>query len=138
MNPENEKPLQRTEALALSPDLAVVRPEITGEIRRDASGRFVPGCSGNPQGRPRGSLTRPFTDLCCEIFEENREAIKQQIIRTLTSPGIAGVVLLRLIWERMEGKVTQRVDINRNLDTLTDEQLQERLQQLLGLTPKDR
>ena len=93
------------------------------------------GVSGNPGGRPK---QKPITDLCEEIINhpETREKIKQQVIQTLTSRGMAGVLLLREIGERVEGKVTQGIELSGSIATMTDEQVDERLTKLLDLELK--
>ena len=96
---------------------------------------WKPGQSGNPSGRP---ARKPITDLCEEIINhpETRERIKQQVIQTLTSKGMAGVLLLREIGERVEGKVTQGIELSGTISTMTDEQVDERLTKLLDLDLK--
>ena len=96
---------------------------------------WKPGQSGNPSGRPK---SKPITDLCEEIINhpETREKIKQQVIQTLTSRGMAGVLLLREIGERVEGKVTQGIELSGSIATMTDEQVDERLTKLLDLELK--
>jgi hypothetical protein len=71
---------------------------------------FVKGISGNPKGRP---IKKPITEIYEEILAsgETREAVKQQIISTMVSKGMAGVLERREMAERVEGKVTQVVDM---------------------------
>jgi hypothetical protein len=96
---------------------------------------FMPGKSGNPSGRPKKLAVS-------EVFEEilkdpaTREQIKQQTIQTLTSRGMAGVLLLREVAERLEGKVTQGIELSGSISTMTDEQVDERLTKLLDLDLK--
>jgi hypothetical protein len=94
---------------------------------------WKPGQSGNPSGRPK---RQPITDLCEEIMssEEAREAIKRQMIKTLTSKGMAGVLLLREIAERTEGKVSQDINLSGSINTMTDQELMERMAKLLETT----
>jgi len=74
---------------------------------------WKPGQSGNPSGRPK---KKPITELFEQLFEasESNESIKKQMLKTLTSRGMAGVLLLREAAERIEGKVTQEVEMNVN------------------------
>src|ERR1700684_1380324 len=100
---------------------------------RLADGKWKPGCvSPNPSGRPK---TKPITDLCQEIINdpETREKIKQQVIATLTGRGMAGVLLLRELAERVEGKITQGIELSGSIATMSDEQVDERLTKLLDL-----
>lgn len=90
---------------------------------RKPNGQWQKGISGNPEkqfqpgnqaavGR-RGAITKLFE----EIFESSEDiaAVKQQIIKTLTSKGMAGVLMLKEAAERIEGKVTQPVEIDGTL-----------------------
>jgi len=69
------------------------------------------GVSGNPGGRPRKPV---LTEIYQEVFDdpECREKIKQQIIKTMSTPGMAGVLERREAGERTEGKVVAVVDMN--------------------------
>lgn len=72
---------------------------------------FQPGQSGNPSGRPH---KRPITRIFEELFDcvADREAIKASIRATMTSKGMAGVLLVREAAERIEGKVSEQVEMN--------------------------
>jgi hypothetical protein len=92
------------------------------------------GVSGNPGGRPKkGPGTRMFEELMenPEVFE----AVKQNTIKTLTSRGMAGVLLLREILERLEGKVTQGLELSGGVNVMSDADLDERLAKFLGIQP---
>jgi hypothetical protein len=69
------------------------------------------GVSGNPGGRPRKTV---LTEIYQEIFDDPdcREKIKQQVLRTMASKGMAGVLERREAGERTEGKVVAVVDMN--------------------------
>jgi hypothetical protein len=59
-----------------------IAPEPKGQpvpIRRKQDGRFAPGASGNPNGRPKGS--RKATNILLEsILEENGEALLRRAV----------------------------------------------------------
>lgn len=76
---------------------------------------FMPGQSGNPGGRPK---SKPVTEILEELFDsENKEFIKQQLLQLLGGKSaIAKVLLLEKAAERIEGKVTQTVEINGELN----------------------
>jgi hypothetical protein len=96
---------------------------------------WKPGESGNRAGRPRKMVV---TEIFEEILQnpDMREAVKGQIVSTITSRGMAGVLLLREMAERTEGKVTQGIELSGTISTMTDEQVDERLTKLLDLDLK--
>ena len=74
-----------------------------------------------------------------EIFEEilqnpdMREAVKGQIVSTITSRGMAGVLLLREMAERTEGKVTQGIELSGSVNAMTDAEIMEKMAALLDV-----
>jgi hypothetical protein len=100
-------------------------------IRRTETGRWPKGVSGNPHGRPKKE--RMITKLCEEIMEENRDEIKAQIIRSLTMKGMAGVLLFRELAERVEGKVTQGIELSGTVNAMTDAEIMDKLAALLDV-----
>ncbi len=72
---------------------------------------FKKGQSGNPGGRPKKQhITAIFEKLLAK--SGNRKEISEAIMATLTSKGMAKVLMLREMAERTEGKVTEVVDMN--------------------------
>lgn len=90
----------------------VSRAQNSNTSARKKVGRpFPKGTSGNPGGRPKH---KPITDIFTEIVEEAKAGIKAQVIATLTSRGMAGVLMLREVADRVEGKVAQEIDVDVN------------------------
>jgi predicted GNAT family acetyltransferase len=74
------------------------KPETTGQQEnRSSQGRFIPGTSGNPAGRPRGS--RNHTTLAAQALldEEAEQLTRAAIDKALEGDGVA----LRLCLERL-------------------------------------
>jgi hypothetical protein len=92
---------------------------------------FVPGKSGNPGGRPK---KKPITEIFEELLEDpkTRENIKKQVRDTMTMRGMAGVLLLKEAAERTEGKVSQELEINATVSSLTDEEIAARIAALVS------
>ena len=77
----------------------------------DKLNQWPKGVSGNPGGRPKKPI---LSEIYQEIFEDAdcRKLIKEQIIKTMTSKGMAGVLERREAGEGTEGKVVATVDMN--------------------------
>jgi len=92
-------------------------------IDRVKGHRFQKGVSGNPSGRPKKNhVTKMYEQLLAN--PQNRKAIKDAILKTLVSGRMSGVLQLREVAERTEGKVADIVDMNVS-GTLTLEQVLE-------------
>lgn len=89
---------------------------------------WKPGQSGNPSGRPK---SKPITDMLRAIFEDPDTAkeIRENVKRTLTDRGMAGVILFSHAADRLEGKMPEEVTIN-DLRELSDEELEARAKKL--------
>ena len=73
--------------------------------------RFKPGVSGNPGGRPKHSISKIYRDWLKK--KRNREKIEQFLDDTIEGKSkMAGVLLIREMTERDEGKVIETVDVN--------------------------
>jgi len=87
--------------------------------------QFQPGQSGNPSGRPKGTVS--LTNLLRKKLLEGTCA--QDVIDATIRDALAGDAAARkLVWERMEGLLTQPVNINfagKPADELTDAELLE-------------
>ncbi len=69
-------------------------------------GQWKPGQSGNPGGRPKW---KPLTEALHALLEEepalNKELIKAWVVKA----GRGDVSAANMLWDRLEGKVTQTV-----------------------------
>ncbi len=70
------------------------------------SGQWKPGQSGNPGGRPKW---KPLTEALHALLEEepalNKELIKAWVVKA----GRGDVSAANMLWDRLEGKVTQTI-----------------------------
>ena len=110
---------------------------------RTEDGRWRPGHSGNPAtqfgpgNKAAAGRKNPINEICAEVMDETREAIKEQMKATLTSRGMAGVLLLRELFDRLGGKVTQGVELSGSISNMTEQDVDERVAKLFGLLPDE-
>lgn len=85
-------------------------------IIRDEEGKFVPGVSGNPNGRPKKGLT--LTDIAKEILEEelpNGVTRKEALMRQVAKLAYDGnETMIKLLWNYIDGMPTQKTDLTTN------------------------
>jgi hypothetical protein len=73
--------------------------------------RFNPGQSGNPGGRPKHSISAIYRKWLKKA--RNRQKIEEFLDATIEGQSkMAGVLLIREMTERDEGKVIETVDMN--------------------------
>jgi hypothetical protein len=117
------------------------------EIIRN-NGRFVPGVSGNPEGRPKGTLsvTAAIKAKLLEIEPKNQKTWLEGLIMAIMNNAIVekNPLTQKIIWEMIDGKAKQplehsgsiaiRPEIKEILE-LTDDELIERSREA-GITTK--
>lgn len=92
--------------------------------------KWQPGQSGNPGGRPK---RKPITEMFERILanEQNAEEIQEAVRQIFNQKsGMAKVLLLEKMAERLEGKVSQPVDANVNVNLSISERLRRAEQRL--------
>lgn len=77
------------------------RPEITG--RNQARGRFKPGQSGNPKGKPKGArnLTARMLD---ELAAGSAEQIVKRLLKRASRSDAAAITILARVWPVPRGR----------------------------------
>lgn len=80
-----------------------VSPENAG---RDQAGRFVPGQSGNPKGKPKGTLHKA-TRAALAMMEGQLEALTQTVINAALAGDMAATKIIydKLIPQAKEGPI---------------------------------
>lgn len=97
-------------------------PDITGE-NRDENGRFAPGISGNPSGRPKStvSIKVAVKQKLEEIPEGEKETYLELIAKKVIEKALKGESnIIRLIWEQIDGRARQAVEVSNTGFSLTD------------------
>lgn len=92
-------------------------PEKTGEIR-DEAGRFKPGISGNPAGRPKGSLSvvDAIRAKLQECPEGKEKTYLHYLVEKIMKKAIVDddVSMIKDIINRVDGMPKQSTDITTN------------------------
>jgi hypothetical protein len=102
--------------------------------------RFKPGQSGNPGGRPKGTLLdKTLVELLEADGGRHYRAIAEKLIAKAKSGDVRAA---RLIAERTEGRPKQKIDMNMGVDgsldlsLLSESELEARLIKLLAESPE--
>lgn len=92
--------------------------------------KWQPGQSGNPGGRPK---RKPLTDLYEEMLNDPEliQVIHGAVKKAVSKGQMAMVLQLKEMAERVEGKVTQPIDAELTISTLSERmrRAKERLQE---------
>jgi hypothetical protein len=91
--------------------------ENTGEIIRDEKGRFVPGVSGNPEGRPKFSLVSILKEELQNIPENRKVSRALSIIRKIADQAENGdAASQKLIMNYIDGMPRQNIGLGGEKD----------------------
>ena len=86
-----------------------------GVIRIKENGQIAPGNSGNPYGRPKGSLSliHILKEKLEKIPENSKLSFAEAIIEALVKKAIADedMSAIREIWDRIEGRPKDSIDV---------------------------
>lgn len=88
-------------------------PEQTGNSRNE-KGKFIPGVSGNPIGRPKGSLsvTQKIKQKLEEIPDGKKETYLELMVQQILDKAVDGDYhTFRQIWEHIDGRPRESVDV---------------------------
>jgi hypothetical protein len=113
----------------------------TGRLRGGVTGKgFKSGRSGNPGGRPKGTLLdKTLVELLQADGGRHSWAIAEKLIAKAKRGDVKAA---RLIAERTEGRPKQKIDMNMGVDgsldlsLLSDSELEARLIKLLAESPE--
>jgi len=106
---------------------------------KDEKGRWLPGVSGNPAGRPKGSknFTTQFEKAVKEVAKklelgEDPDAVEIQIIQRGIKEALAGKYpFYKDLFDRIYGQPTKAIDLSANLKVQKIQELEEKLKGLL-------
>lgn len=117
------------------------RPENTGRKQelRDNEGKFLPGVSGNPAGKPKGS--RSFTTKVKEALEKIADGkdytYEEAFIKAILKKAIIDqdATIIKLMWNYMDGMPLQKIEADVN--NTVEEKLNKALYGDVGEKGKD-
>ena len=96
-NPPQDAPKSVSEELKETP---------VGYMSPPREGQWKPGQTGNPGGRPKW---KPLTEALQSLLEEDPKLNKELIRAWVVKAGRGDVSAANMLWDRLEGKVTQTV-----------------------------
>lgn len=100
---------------------------------RDEFGRFIPGNSGNPSGRPKTRLlSEAYREQLADAMDRGDKTYAQGIARVMVEKALHGdVYAASHLSERTEGKAPQAVNVQYSVDPNTMKRIAELSERLL-------
>jgi len=97
----------------------IERPENAGEkheIIRDEKGRYIKGCSGNPAGKPKGtiSITTKIRQMLQEMAEGEKITKLEALVKKIYSMAMENnnEQMIKMIWNYIDGMPKQKIDLD--------------------------
>ena len=85
---------------------------------RNEKGQFKPGHSGNPGGRPKGSITKIMREFMYEVDDSGFTRV-QHICMILWNAALKGdLQAIKLIIDRVDGTPRQSIEMSQKHDTI--------------------
>lgn len=79
---------------------------------RDEYGRFLPGKSGNPTGRPKDDLVTTARRILEEIKAETNTTLREEFVRKTIEDGMKGdPVARKIVWQYLQALPKQEFDV---------------------------
>lgn len=92
-------------------------------------GKFTPGASGNPTGK---SKTQWLTNALRMKLAEDPARAKTIAEKVITMAEGGDLEATKLIWDRLEGKPVQSIEIDATVSSLSAEERMQRILELQG------
>jgi len=99
----------------------IENPENTG-LKRDSKGHFLPGVSGHPEGKPKGSLsiTAMVKAMLDEAPEGNKATYAEALIKSILKKAIVegDSTMQKTVWSYIDGMPPQELKMSGGLSNL--------------------
>jgi hypothetical protein len=85
---------------------------------RDEEGKFLPGVSGNPAGKPKGikhmtTLVKEALKKMAETDDGKKVVIEKALSETIVKLALEGnTKMIQLIWNYLDGMPNQRIELD--------------------------
>jgi hypothetical protein len=105
-------------------------------VQRNEKGQLLPGVILNPAGKPKGArhMTTLLEEAIKKVADGDAEAADIQIVRKVIEKAKAGEFKhTELIWDRLEGKAPQKIELEGKLELEPSEKIKELAEKLKAL-----